>query len=321
MSLPADASLYQYPAYANARTYDAEFDRLTNLCWAGGEGIAPLDQSKDCTITSMGSNKATDLEVLTNSSGLQVSVTAGQAWVKGDYRTTQGLYFCRVPTAQVVTLPTAHATLPRVDAIILKVYDADIPGDGTTQWTVTYAQGTATAGANLTNLTGAPTIPDTALLLAYVLTTAAFAGPYVTATHILDRRAFAYRPGRTLGYVTRTSNATATGTPVASLTLDFQQNNVNKIDVYADGQTFNNSTASQAFYHKIYDVSTAGTILNQTGAHAPGASFQVSFTPIRKLLDAAAGKRTVVSGIVSDAGTVTLQATANTPAYLTAKYV
>lgn len=210
MSLPASGDLPNYPSFANARLYDAEFDRMVAQCMAYGEGIAPFDQSCDCTITGMGANKATDLEVTTNSSGLQLSVALGNAWVQGDSRTTQGLYFCHVPTATTVTTTAANATHPRIDAIVLQVNDADADGGGATSWEIVCEAGTATSGATLSNLTGAPTIPDSALLLAYVLVPATFAGPFVNATHILDRRMFAYRPGRRLGIVGTDSDLTAT---------------------------------------------------------------------------------------------------------------
>jgi hypothetical protein len=162
---------------------------------AGGfdEGISPVSGQ-------LGTSKPGDLAVTTGGSGLQVSVAAGRAWVKGDSRATQGSYFCYVPTANTVTMPAAHATNPRVDAVVLKVEDADVSGSAT-QWSLTYQQGTATGGASLSNLTGAPgqsggpALDPNCLVLAYVLTTATFTGPYVNATHIKDFRYMAYQAG------------------------------------------------------------------------------------------------------------------------------
>jgi len=48
--------------------------------------------------------------------------------------------------------------------------------------------GTPTVGATLANLTGAAALPDSSVLLAYVLVPATFTGPFVDATHILDAR-------------------------------------------------------------------------------------------------------------------------------------
>lgn len=321
MALPADASLYQYPGYANARTYDAEFDRLISMCYAGSEGIAPIDQTKDCTITGMGSNKATDLEVLTNSSGLQLSVTAGQAWVRGDYRTTQGLYFCRVPTAEVVTLEAAHATLPRIDAIILQVTDADIPGDGTTQWDVTYAKGTATAGATLTNLTGAPTIPNTAMLLAYVLVPAAFVGPFVTATHIQDRRFLAYRPGRRVAYLSSTSDSTNAGDKLGPVT--FAGNGVNPMYAAVAANVYSSGAAGTNIYIDIRDAASgAGTVYSRLRVTSAGVNYGIVLNGNTADIAAFSGQKSLYMYLNNNAGVPTVwDGTNGSLRFIDVKYV
>lgn len=190
MSLPSNANLPLYPGFANARAYDAEFLRMIMQSDIPQEGIAPI---------TLGA-APTDLQVTTGASGLNVSAAAGRAYVQGDTRTTQGTYFCYVPVANTVTIPAAHATLPRIDAIILKVEDADASGS-VTQWSVTYQSGTAIASAQIANGPGSanfllggpgqasgPALQASALVLAYVYTPALFAGPYVNATHIWDYR-------------------------------------------------------------------------------------------------------------------------------------
>lgn len=246
MTLPASAQLPNYPGFLNARTYDAEFLRMMNQCQAFGEGIAPFDQTKDCTITGMGANKAGDLEVTTGGSGLNVSVAAGNAWVQGDSRSTQGLYFCYVDVAKTVTLASNSSGNPRIDAIILQIADSDASG-ALNQWSITVQQGTATVDATLSNLTGAPgqsggpSLNGSALILAYVLVPNGFAGPFVNATHILDRRFFAYRPGRIIGYVDTASTNSQTwsgaGYSTSSiLTLTAALNNAYKTRLGISGQ-------------------------------------------------------------------------------------
>jgi hypothetical protein len=113
------------------------------------------------------------LEV-TAGSGLTVDVAAGVAFVQGDDETDQGLY--RVFNDAAVNsagfsapIPTADATDPRVDRIVLRVYDDYVDASGNYSAVLAVLPGTPTAGANLTNLDGAATVPNTTLHLADVL--------------------------------------------------------------------------------------------------------------------------------------------------------
>lgn len=316
MSLPSSANLPNYPFPANAREYDAEFIRMMNQCMAFGEGIAPFDNTKDCTITAMGNNKATDLEVTTNSSGLQLSVALGNAWVQGDTRSTQGLYFCHVPTANVVTLEAAHGTHPRIDAVILQVADADAAG-GSTNWSVTYEKGTATAGATLSNLTGAPTIPDSALILAYVLVPATFAGPFVNATHILDRRFFAYRPGRLIGRLTTTSDSAGAGDKLGPLTVC--SNNAYAVKVKARANIASSGGAGTSCRIELRDgAAGAGTLLDKSEHNQAGASYLMSHNPESQATFA--GQKSFYANLQNSSGTPTLYAAAYGTTFLEARY-
>lgn len=327
MALPSNANLSQYPAFLNARLYDAEFDRMVQQCWAASEGIAPFDQSKDSTISGMGLNRATDLEVTTGASGLNVSVAAGNAWVQGDGRATQGLYFCYVPTANTVTMPAANATNPRVDAVILCIDDADVSGS-TSQWRVTYQQGTATAGATLANLTGAPgksggpALQSTAFVLAYVLTPATFAGPYVNATHILDNRYFAYRPGRIIGYkqvIADTACASGSFTTLVSMTV--AGNGINRVMVDFTTTSARHTTAAGVSCGAyLFDGTTAGTIIRTAGFTSPGINYDVPFA-INSEVGAFSGQKTLTAGAAPASGSLTVLASATSPGKLYARYV
>jgi hypothetical protein len=313
VTLPANADLPLYPHPTNARLFDAEFERMAAQCMAYGEGIAPFDNSMDCTIASMGTNRATDLEVTTGGSGLNVSIAAGNAWVQGDGRATQGLYFCHVPIARTVTIATAHATLPRVDAMVLQISDADVSGSAT-QWEVVRVAGTATSGATLTNLTGAPAIPNSAFLLAYVLTPAAFAGPYVTATHIQDRRHFAYRPGRVIGYVTRT--ASTVGTPATLCTMQVVGNGNNRVHVEGFIPNLYSSAAPSTNQMSIQDAGVTvqfsavrATVGNAETYHSAG----VQVAPFQ-------GTKTMTL-VQSGSATLTSASAAASPSWIRATYV
>jgi hypothetical protein len=319
MSLPSNANMPNHVFPANAREYDAEFLRMVNQCMAFGEGIAPFDNTKDCTITGMGSNKATDLEVTTNNSGLQLSVALGNAWVKGDTRSTQGLYFCHVPTANVVTLEAAHGTHPRIDAVILQVADADAAG-GSTNYSPTYAKGTATAGASLSNLTGAPTIPDSALLLAYVLVPATFAGPFVTATHVLDRRFFAYRPGRILGKLSAASDSVGAGDKLGPLTV--VGDGIHNIELKSTGHAYSSGAAATTVHYTIRDAAAgAGNVVGKALYNSAGANYTYPF-PCDGVVSALAGRASYYLYLANSSGTpAAIDSSAGTTRALVARYV
>lgn len=136
------------------------------------------------------------LKVTTNGAGLQVSVAAGDAWIQGSHAgvVRQGLYSTRLDAAEVWTATAAHATLPRIDSLVLRIRDTEpapaTAGDGANSGVIELLTGTATAGATLANRNGFPTLPASSLLLADLLVPATFAGPFVNATHIRDRRPF-----------------------------------------------------------------------------------------------------------------------------------
>lgn len=200
MSLPSSANLQNYPFPANARQYDFEFIRMMMQALMGQtsssyEGIA---------------GASTDF-AMTPTTGLSMSVAAGRAFVKGDDRTTQGSYFVYSDVAKVRTATAANATNPRVDRVVLRVYDADVSG-AATQWDVEILAGTPTAGATLTNLNGAAAVPNGCLLLYNLLVPAAFAGPFVAGTHFQDRRYNLPIAGRQLfGAYSSVGNTAAAG--------------------------------------------------------------------------------------------------------------
>lgn len=109
---------------------------------------------------------------------MSVDVAAGEAWVKGDSAIDQGYYHVVNDATVNVPLSAANASNPRIDAIVLAVNDSTEIG-GADSYLLEAIAGTATAGATLANLKGAPAgvagpaISATKLLLGYVLVPAA----------------------------------------------------------------------------------------------------------------------------------------------------
>lgn len=104
---------------------------------------------------------------------MSVDVAAGDAWVTGDNIARQGAYHVGNDAVVNVAVSPSHATLPRIDQIVLRIYDKTVIGGENDKAVLESISGTATAGATLSNLTGKAALPSSALLLAYVLVPAA----------------------------------------------------------------------------------------------------------------------------------------------------
>lgn len=146
---------------------------------ANGEGVAGYD----------------DMRVST-SAGMVISVAAGEGYIRGDTVVDQGLYRVRNDAAKLSSafdlggIGAAHATLPRIDRIIARVYDTEQDASGLSKWRFEVLAGTATAGATLDNLNGVTAVPNGAMLLADIVVGAAVVT--INAADIRDRRPFCY---------------------------------------------------------------------------------------------------------------------------------
>lgn len=109
----------------------------------------------------------TDMAV-TAGSGMQVLVAPGEAFVPGTSSATQGGYYSRVSSSTALTIAAANVTNPRVDLVVAQVEDAAYSG-ASNLFQVAVLTGTATSGATLSNLSGAPSLTASSLALAYVL--------------------------------------------------------------------------------------------------------------------------------------------------------
>lgn len=186
-------------SFLDSATYGAEWLRLM-LEMACQEGVWGANDM-DVTPAAAG--------------GMRVDIAAGVALVKGDSGTpgtgiSQGLYMQvnDASIANAVTLTAAHASLPRIDQIILQLNDSSDLGSGSNTPAFSVVTGTATSGATLDNRTGAAALPNNALRLADILVPAASSS--VTAGNVRDRRPWArgahmYLPGTKAGNYTQAS--------------------------------------------------------------------------------------------------------------------
>lgn len=118
--------------------------------------------------------------------GMSVNVKAGAALIRGDDAGNQGLYFQENDGLVNVAVPAAHASLPRLDALVLRIQDASVSG-GSNFALFQVVSGTPTSGATLVNRNGAAAIPNSAIHLADILIPAAAAS--VTDGNIVRRAA------------------------------------------------------------------------------------------------------------------------------------
>lgn len=135
----------EFPRFLQTKTYSAKLLRDVFL-------DAPIQNG----VVNTG-----DLMVTQRAAGanMSVDVAAGSAWVKGTSSARQGIYNVYNDATVNLALVSANPTNPRVDQIILRVYDSSDGGSAQDLGAVEVVTGTATAGATLTNRNGAAVLP------------------------------------------------------------------------------------------------------------------------------------------------------------------
>jgi hypothetical protein len=166
----------------------------------GGTGAAPgysaIDRRRaDSPGLQAGVMGATDFKVVQRGAGANMSIdvtmtAGGSALVQGGWVAGQGLYTVPVHGSTInEVVAAAHATLPRIDSVYLRVYDHQHDFFGLNRAEIVLFTGTATGGATLDNRSGAIPVTGSVLLLGDVLVPAASSS--VITANIRDRRAWA----------------------------------------------------------------------------------------------------------------------------------
>lgn len=131
----------------------------------------------------------TDLLVTANTTpNMSVNVAGGSALIPQTQAANAGLYFAFFTAKKNYSLAAASAVNPRVDGVFGSVLDKAYSGS-TTERIIQVVTGTPTAGATLTNLSGAPAVPAASIPLAWVLVTANATS--ISSAKIKDARPFA----------------------------------------------------------------------------------------------------------------------------------
>lgn len=118
------------------------------------------------------------------SSGMNITVNAGVAWVQGTASATAGMYTCCLDTAATLTVATSDPTNPRIDNVIAQITDV---GSSSSTTVVTLQTGTPAASPV------APTLPANSLLLAQIAVAASTSS--ITAGNITDKRVWTAASG------------------------------------------------------------------------------------------------------------------------------
>ena len=151
------------PAYIQAGSHGAAvFRQALSSIWHATQpgtlayGAGGVTNYGDLTVTQNGTPN------------MSVNVAAGSCWIPQTNAANGGLYFCLNDATVNTAVSTANATNPRIDMVVATVADAAYSG-GSNAWSISVIAGTATAGATLINLNGAPAVPASSIPLAYLL--------------------------------------------------------------------------------------------------------------------------------------------------------
>lgn len=115
------------------------------------------------------------------SPAMGITVATGMCYVAGTEGTSQGAYACMNPTATDVTVTAAHASLPRIDIVVARVYDTIFSG-ALNQFSLEVIAGTPNASPS------APATPNNSLVLAQIAVGAAVTS--IVNANITDKRPY-----------------------------------------------------------------------------------------------------------------------------------
>jgi hypothetical protein len=93
----------------------------------------------------------------------------GSCWIPGTFTTSQGPYYVNNSTSYEQAIVSSGASFPRVDTIVLRVFDNTVDSSGKVKAEFEALKGKEEEGCTLLNLKGIATPPVSSLTLAYVL--------------------------------------------------------------------------------------------------------------------------------------------------------
>jgi hypothetical protein len=153
---------------------------IRRYCGAGLNEGPYAEGAFAVTQRAAGANMSVDIAANVHDNGLA-------AIVQGDAVTGQGPYGIPPHSAPInEVVAAAHATLPRIDTVMLELFDNQHDAFGQNLARVRVVAGTATAGATLDNRLGAPSLSTSAMPVADILVDAA--ATTITTAKVRDTR-------------------------------------------------------------------------------------------------------------------------------------
>lgn len=165
------------PLWLDSASYDAKNDRR----WFADIANAGVLASGDFAVT-------------VTPATMTLNVAAGRAWVGGLNVTEQGTYRVYASAGGTITVPAASGVAPRIDTVILRVFDDASDASGFNKARVELVPGTPTGGTTLGTLAGAASLTaltdasKSVIVLGYVLVPQSAVALTNTATNVLDGR-------------------------------------------------------------------------------------------------------------------------------------
>jgi len=145
---------------------------------------------------------------------MNVTVSAGSFIYNGALIGAGGFYHVENDALITLAVANAHATLPRIDQVVLAVTDAVDGGGGSDGATISVVSGTPTSGATLENRSGAATLTSSQVRLADILVGNAVSS--ISSSFIRQRKAFSRGISTHLSQGTSTDKLISTGSGITT---------------------------------------------------------------------------------------------------------
>jgi hypothetical protein len=273
------------------------FKRMRQLLEDQGGGIQEGVVAKGATTEFRVSQRAA------GGANMSVDVQLGGAWVEIDTGALNGFSHIVSDALANVVIPAAHATLPRIDQIVLQYNDTAIPaGVGGDVPTLRVISGTATTGATNVNRTGAAALPNDCVRLADVQVDAAVAS--ILDAKINDRRPWAR--GANWNVAQTTGDYVATVSIVQIESQSFECSGA-PLEIHAIAEMQPNGAV--AGYHTSVWPLVDGVVPPEQGtvssvgiltSYNAGAAGQIDSKSARMLVTPTPGKHTIGLGSLSN---------------------
>lgn len=194
------------PAWLQTGTYTAETDRFvpTGL-------LTPSSATAARGGVRRWAGNEFQVVPTTPTATMQVTVKAGMAWIQGAYSSVQGVYVTVNDGDVNLALGAAHASLARIDLVVLEILDSTYSGASNT------AQLRIVQGTPLSTPT-APAVTGSYIVLASIRVGAGTTS--IATSAITDVRPYATALGGILPVKDKTSRLALTGLPAGTEVLE-----------------------------------------------------------------------------------------------------